>query len=66
MFQSNDAEQGAPLLEALDLVRPGPMRLPRLWSAIHEAIMFIDPTDVAGNKVPPADAPALFAAQFGH
>ena len=40
-----------PPLSSLDLCRLGPMRLPRLWSALHAALLYNDPARAQGGKV---------------
>ena len=40
-----------PPLSSLDLCRLGPMRLPRLWSALHAALLYNDPAHAQGGKV---------------
>ena len=40
----------APLL-SVDLCRLGPMRLPRLWSTLHDALLYNDPAKAQGGKV---------------
>ena len=38
-------------LKTVDLCRLGPMRLPRLWSALHDALLYNDPLRSQGGKV---------------
>lgn len=38
-----------PILRQVDLNNLGPMMLPRLWSAIHDALVFIDPGQASGG-----------------
>ena len=40
-----------PPLLCVDLHRLGPMRLPRLWSALHDALVYNDPSRSQGGKV---------------
>ncbi|KAG1659542.1 hypothetical protein FOA52_016165 [Chlamydomonas sp. UWO 241] len=54
-----DAASGAALITTLDLRALGPMRLPRLWSAIHDALLYADPALGAGGKAADALASAL-------
>ena len=37
-------------LSCVDLNRLGPMRLPRLWSALYDALLYNDPTKAQGGK----------------
>ncbi|KAG2436251.1 hypothetical protein HXX76_006562 [Chlamydomonas incerta] len=39
-----------PLAPALDLAAPGPQQLPRLWSALHDALLYADPAQASGGK----------------
>jgi hypothetical protein len=38
-------------LPQLDLAHLGPMKLPRVWSAIHDALLYADPRVAAGGRV---------------
>jgi hypothetical protein len=40
-----------PPVPSVDLRHLGPMRLSRLWSAIHDALLYADPRAAAGGRV---------------
>lgn len=40
-----------PPMRYIALQQLGPMRLPRLWSALHDALMYADPKAAVGGKV---------------
>jgi hypothetical protein len=46
----NAAISPAPLPQ-LDLGHLGPLKLPRVWSAIHDALLYADPRIAAGGRV---------------
>eukprot|EP00879_Flechtneria_rotunda_P023840 GHRR01025247.1.p1 GENE.GHRR01025247.1~~GHRR01025247.1.p1 ORF type:complete len:472 (+),score=151.94 GHRR01025247.1:705-2120(+) len=46
-----DASQQLPAaLPYIDLAHLGPMRLPRVWSAIHDALLYTDPRMASGGR----------------
>jgi hypothetical protein len=50
VLYDNAAISPAPLPQ-LDLGHLGPMKLPRVWSAIHDALLYADPRIAAGGRV---------------
>jgi hypothetical protein len=51
-----DASEGIPpaasvILRSVNLRRPGPLVSPRLWAALHDAVMYSDPRTASGGKV---------------
>jgi hypothetical protein len=51
-----DASEGVPpaaavILRTLNLRRPGPLASPRLWAALHDAVLYSDPRAASGGKV---------------
>ncbi|GLC50425.1 hypothetical protein PLESTB_000378100 [Pleodorina starrii] len=39
-----------PLAQLVDLTRPGPQQLPRMWTALHDALLYNDPSQASGGK----------------
>jgi len=46
------AHANATILSALNLKRLGPLACPRLWAALHDAVLYSDPRAAIGGKVP--------------
>ncbi|KAF6254987.1 hypothetical protein COO60DRAFT_1641921 [Scenedesmus sp. NREL 46B-D3] len=46
----DSAASSPPPLPQLHLAQLGPMRLPRVWSAIHDALLYADPRVAAGGR----------------
>lgn len=42
---------GPPPCRVLDLAHLGPMTLCRLWSAVHDALMYNNPQQVTGEQL---------------
>jgi hypothetical protein len=40
-----------PVLDAVNLRRMGPVGSPRLWTALHDAVLYSDPRAASGGKV---------------
>lgn len=47
----HDASLCSPPAESVDLQNLGAMRLPRLWAALHDALIYNDPVRAKGGKV---------------
>jgi hypothetical protein len=45
------AQSGGPLLQALDLRSLPALRAPRLWSALHDALLYVAKADCSGGRV---------------
>lgn len=39
------------LSDTISLASLGPQQMPRLWSALHDALLYNDPTKASGGKV---------------
>ncbi|WIA19448.1 hypothetical protein OEZ85_004063 [Tetradesmus obliquus] len=61
VLYDNSSISPAPLPQ-LDLAHLGPMKLPRVWSAIHDALLYADPRVAAGGRA--ASKLALTMGQY--
>ncbi len=47
----DSAQSGGALLPSLDLRKLPPLRAPRLWSALHDALLYVRKEDCSGGRV---------------